>query len=59
MVFVHGYLGVADGGDVFDYDTVVDAFPIFLVEEDFVGGNDVVNDRGLADFLRTELTGGR
>jgi hypothetical protein len=59
MVFVHSDLGVTDGGDVFDDDAVIDGAADDVVEEDLVGGNDIVNNGGFADFFGTELAGCR
>jgi hypothetical protein len=56
MVFVHGDFGVTYRGDVFDDDAMIDGATDVVVEEDLVGGDDVVDNRGFADFLGAELT---
>ena len=59
MILVHGDFGVSDCRDVFDNDTMIDFTAFFVIEEDLVGGDDVVDDRGFTDLLGTELTGSR
>jgi hypothetical protein len=56
MVLVHGDLGVSYCRDIFNDDAVVDFSADFIVEEDLIGGDDVVDDRGFADLFGTELT---
>lgn len=53
IVLVKSTLVIANGGHVLDHDGVVRVLA-FLVQ-DRVGGNHVVNDIGLGDFLGTEL----
>jgi len=59
MILVHGDFGVSDCRDVFDNDTMIDFTAFFVIEEDLVGGDDVVDNGSFADFLRAELTGCR
>ena len=59
MVFVHGDFGVSDRWDVFNNDAVIDSTADVVVEENLVGGDDVVDNGSFADFLRAELTGCR
>jgi len=59
MILIHSDLGVADGGDVFDDDAVIDLAADVIVEENLVGCNDIVDYGGFADLLGAELTGCR
>ena len=59
MILVHGDFGVSDCRNVLDDDAVIDCTTDFVVEEDFVRGNHIVDDGRFADFLGAELTGSR
>lgn len=59
MVFVHSDLRVTDGGDVFDDDAVIDGTADVVVEENLVGGDDIVDNGGFTDLLGAELAGCR
>src|SRR5271155_5271075 len=59
MVFIHGDFGVSYCGNVFNYDAVIDFTAIFVVEEDLVRGNYVVDNRGFTDLFGAELTWSR
>lgn len=59
MVLVHSDFGVSYCWDIFDYDAVIDGASDFVVEEDFVGGDDVVDNGGFTDLFGTELTWSR
>jgi hypothetical protein len=45
MILVHGDFRVPDGRNVFNDDTMVDFTAVLVVEEDFVGSDNVVDDR--------------
>ena len=59
MVLIHSNLGVSDCGNVLDDDAVVDGPSILVVEEDLIGGNDVVDNGRFRNLLGTELAGRR
>ena len=59
MILVHGDFGISYCRDVFDDDAVIDFTAVFVVKEDLVGGNDVVDDGRFADLFGTELAGRR
>lgn len=44
VVLVHSDFGISYGRDIFDDDAVIDFVANFVVEEDLVGGDDVVYD---------------
>jgi len=56
MILVHSDFGVTDRRDVFNHDAMIDSLSLLVVEENFVGGDDVVDDGGFTDLLGTELT---
>ena len=59
MILIHGHFGVSHCRDIFDYNAVVYFAANFVVEEDLIGGNNIVDNGGFADFLGAELARGR
>ena len=59
VILIHRDLGVTDSRDVFDDNAMIDFATRCVIEEDFVGGNDVVYHGRFADLLGAELAGRR